>query len=150
MPFVRIETNSSIDATASAALITEVTDLVAKVKPEVQRIGIAVVLHHGSPVAFGGDAKAPAVVITVTNATMPHEVTLPLTKGLTEISKRYYGSDPFRTYVFFQELKDLWLVGFDGVTFVELGAAAADARNAAAAQAAAPPPATPPAPPAKP
>jgi phenylpyruvate tautomerase PptA (4-oxalocrotonate tautomerase family) len=125
MPFVRIETNQTADAATSGAIVKSVTDLVAQVKPEVERRGIAVSLHHNCVLSFGGDAAAPAVVINVTNATMPHEVTLPLTKGLTEIAKQHYGADPVRIYVFFHELKELYLVGIMGVTFAELGAGAA-------------------------
>ena len=123
MPVVRIETNQTADVVASAAIVKEVTDLVLKVKPEVERRGIAVSLHHNCVLSFDGDATKAAVVITMTNARMPHEVTLPLTQGLTAIAKKYYGADPLRTYAFYYELTEPHLVGLAGITFVELRAA---------------------------
>jgi phenylpyruvate tautomerase PptA (4-oxalocrotonate tautomerase family) len=140
MPSVRVETNQSADPTTSAAIILAITDLVAKVKPEVERRGIAVTLHHGCPLGFGGDASTPAVVITLTNAQMPHEVTLPLTQGLTAITAQHYHADPARIYVFFHELGAYHLVGIMGVTFVEIVAAQKPAPSPAPAA----PPSAPP------
>lgn len=131
MPFVRIETNLPDQPVRSAAIILAVTDLVAKVKPEVQRRGIAVSLVHDCSLAFDANPNPPAVVVNVVNAKMPHEVTLPLTQGLTQILGESYGVSPARTYCFFHELTSTHLVGLMGVTFVELAASVPAAASGA-------------------
>jgi len=115
-----VDTNQTRTAEVVAKVVGDITDAVLIVKPEVQRAGIAVVIREGVPVAFAGDGAGPAAVVEVTNATMPHAVTLALTERLTTILGSAYSIPPTRLYVFFHEIAQPHLVGLLGKTFTEI------------------------------
>ena len=122
MPYIRLEANRRISDRTAKELTAEITDIVHEEKPEVLREGIAVVITKCRSVGFGGDAEAPAAVMTVTNAKMPHKVTLPLSKRLTAAVEKHCGIPPARFYIFFHEYLAPHLVAIRGMTFVELAA----------------------------
>lgn len=123
MPFLRIETNrSSATAAETAALQARLTARISEIKGDDEKM-ISTVIVEGAAVSFGGDAAAPAAIVTLTNAAMPKEVTLPLTRALTEAIGGAYGVPPDRMYIFFHEYTAGHLVGWNGETFDRILAA---------------------------
>lgn len=128
MPYLRVECSGTVDRSRVESLQRELTQLVHELKKDPVAM-IATAVLQGVPVTFGGHGDQPACVVTLTNAAMPPSITSALTAAITRAIGDAYGVPANRIYVFFHQYTDPTLVGWNGVTFDQVMAAAKKAAS---------------------
>lgn len=114
MPYLMIQTNQSVDATASQALLAGASRLVASElgKPESY---VMVALEDNTPMLFAGD-DAPLAYLELKSIGLPETKTAGLSAALCGLIEESIGVSKERVYIEFADApRAMW--GWNGGTF---------------------------------
>jgi len=114
MPFLKIQTNQTIQATLSESLIKLASGEVAKLlgKPESY---VLVSLEYNSAMCFAG-TDAPLAYLELKSIGLPESATQKLSEALCDLVQNQLGVDRNRIYIEFADAsRAMW--GWNGGTF---------------------------------
>lgn len=114
MPYLKVETNQSLDDDQKAILLREASTLIARElnKPESM---IMIALHPGVAMAFGG-TDGPVAYLELKSIGLPGEKTKALSKVLCTLVETHLRIPPERIYIKFMDIqRSMW--GWRGDTF---------------------------------
>lgn len=115
MPFLKIQTNHTVDSTTGEALLTKASKLVAKElgKPENY---VMVQLQKESPMLFAG-TNAPLAFLELKSIGLPNSsTTADLSANLCKLIEQELNIPKDRVYIEFSDApRDMW--GWNGATF---------------------------------
>lgn len=114
MPYLMIQTNQTIDATAGKSLLRKASKLLAAElgKPESYAM---VALEADVPMLFGGE-DSPLAYLELKSIGLPQEKTARLSTALCSLLEESVGINKKRVYIEFANAeKHMW--GWDGGTF---------------------------------
>ena len=114
MPYLKIQTNESLAAEQTAALLTRASSLVADLLGKPERY-VMVAVDAGAPMLFAG-GDAPAAYLELKSIGLPESMTPKLSAGLCTLMQEALGVDRERVYIEFHDAaRAMW--GWNGGTF---------------------------------
>ena len=114
MPYLRIQTNASIDAMTGRKLIGAASQLLAERLGKPERY-VMVALEPGTQMLFAGE-DGPLAYLEVKSIGLPRKLTGDLSKALSGLLSDILGIAPARIYIEFADIEpDMW--GFNASTF---------------------------------
>ena len=114
MPYLRIQTNASVDPSHAQSLIEKASEKVAKGlgKPEQY---VMIELNDNTPMLFAG-TNQPLAYLELKSIGLPQDSTKSLSTSLCELIHSELGIDPARIYIEFADAeRHMW--GWNKATF---------------------------------
>jgi len=114
MPYLKIQTNTDIDADTGKALMTKASRLTAEQLGKPERY-VMVDLDAGRPMLFAG-SDAPLAYLELKSIGLPETATAALSAALADLMHAELGVPRDRVYVEFADAaRHMW--GWNGATF---------------------------------
>lgn len=114
MPYLKIQTNHSVDAAKAAQFIKSASRLVADGLGKPERY-VMVALEPPLPMVFAG-SDDPTVFMELKSIGLPESKTAKLSESLCQLVNTEFGVPSDRIYIEFQDApRKMW--GWDGGTF---------------------------------
>jgi phenylpyruvate tautomerase PptA (4-oxalocrotonate tautomerase family) len=114
MPYLKIQTNQSLDPAATQALLAKASQTAATElgKPEHY---VMVSLHSDTPMLFAG-SQEPCAYLELKSLGLPDDITANLSQALCTLLAEEIGLDPGRIYIEFAS-PDRHMWGWNSSTF---------------------------------
>ena len=114
MPFLKVQTNHSVDEQRRASLLAKASETVSKVLGKQERY-VMVALEDGAPMLFAG-SDAPLAYLELKSIGLPETRTADQSLALCELIHAELGIARDRIYIEFADApRNMW--GWNGATF---------------------------------